>query len=67
MLSQDDWLSLFTCCSAVEVAFAFGDVTLAAEMYARIAPYAGRVCLAGSGNAMGRPDRGGDRVGHPAR
>ncbi len=55
-LDHDDWFSMLAWCSAGEVALHLGDHALAAAAYARLAPYAGRSCCAGSGVALGPVD-----------
>ncbi|HEY7717739.1 MAG TPA: BTAD domain-containing putative transcriptional regulator [Pedococcus sp.] len=55
-LEGDDWFSMLNWCAAAEAALWLGDRELAAAAYDRIAPFAGRSCSAGSGNAMGPVD-----------
>lgn len=55
-LDQNDWYSMLNWCCAAEAALWLGDRDLAASAYARIAPYEGYSCSAGSGNAMGPVD-----------
>ena len=55
-LDQEDWFSMLNWCSAAEVALWLGDRELAAAAYAKIAPFEGYSCSAGSGNAMGPVD-----------
>ena len=55
-LHDDDWFSMLNWCSAAEAGLWLDDRDLAAAAYERMAPYAGRSCCAGSGNAMGPVD-----------
>jgi hypothetical protein len=55
-LDTDDWFSLLAWCNAAESALYMRDADLGARTYARIAPYAGMSCVAGSGNASGPVD-----------
>ena len=55
-VGREDWLSVHIWCHAAEAALAFGDPALAATVYARLAPYAGRLCTAGSGPTGGPVD-----------
>ncbi len=55
-LSGDDWFAMLNWCCAAEAALWLGDAELGSAAYERIAPYAGRSCSAGSGNAMGPTD-----------
>ena len=55
-LDTDDWFSLLAWCNAAESALYMKDADLAARTYARLAPYAGMSCVAGSGNASGPVD-----------
>jgi hypothetical protein len=55
-LEHEDWFSMLNWCSAAEAALWLGDHELAASAYARIAPFEGYSCSAGSGNAMGPVD-----------
>jgi hypothetical protein len=55
-LSGDDWFSMLNWCCAAEAALWLGDRELGAAAYARLAPFPGRSCSAGSGNAMGPTD-----------
>jgi hypothetical protein len=55
-LSANDWFSMLNWCAAAEAASGLGDARLAAAAYAKLAPFAGRSCTAGSGNAMGPVD-----------
>jgi DNA-binding SARP family transcriptional activator len=56
VLDRDDWYAMFFWGSAAEVALGVGDAALGARAYAELAPYAGRVCSAGSGAALGPVD-----------
>jgi hypothetical protein len=56
VLDRDDWYAMFFWGSAAEVALGLGDAALGARAYAELAPYAGRVCSAGSGAAIGPVD-----------
>ena len=56
-LDVDDWFSLLNWSHAAEAAAYLGDASLAAEMYERLAPYAGCNSCAGSGNTTGPVDR----------
>lgn len=55
-MAEDTWFSPMTWCMAAETAVHLGDAALAAEAYAGLAPYAGRPCCAGTGNALGPVD-----------
>lgn len=55
-LSAEDWFSMLNWGNAAAAALFMGDTVLAADAYARLAPYPGRVCSAGSGNASGPID-----------
>lgn len=55
-LTADDWFSMLAWCNAAEAALYVGDSDLGAAVYERLAPYAGRACSAGSGNASGPVD-----------
>ncbi len=55
-LDTDDWFSLLAWCNAAEVALHCQDPGLGARVLDRLAPYAGRSCVAGSGNAAGPVD-----------
>jgi len=55
-LDHDDWFSMLAWCNAAEVALYVDDRALAADALARIAPYTGFSCSAGSGNASGPVD-----------
>ncbi|SKB07358.1 Transcriptional regulatory protein, C terminal [Aeromicrobium choanae] len=55
-LDHDDWFSMLAWCNAAEAALYVGDRTLAADALARIAPFPGFSCSAGSGNASGPVD-----------
>ena len=55
-VSTDDWFSTLNWGMAAEVALAMDDHALAADVYARLAPYAGHICAAGSSNAAGPAD-----------
>lgn len=55
-LDTDDWFSLLAWCNAAEVALFCEDLELGARVLARLAPYRGRSCVAGSGNAAGPVD-----------
>ncbi len=55
-LDEVDWFSLMNWACAAEAALGLGDAELAAAAYAKLAPYAGRVASAGSGNALGPVD-----------
>jgi DNA-binding SARP family transcriptional activator len=52
----DDWQALMYMAIAIEVANACGLTELAARMYERMSPYAGRAVVAGSGVALGPVD-----------
>ena len=56
VLDEVDWFSLMNWACAAEAALGLGDTELAAAAYEKLAPYAGRVASAGSGNAMGPVD-----------
>ncbi len=51
-----DWMAMLNWGSAAEAALGLGDQTVAAEVYAVLAPYAGRTICAGSGNSLGPVD-----------
>ncbi|MBA4607602.1 AAA family ATPase [Aeromicrobium sp. Marseille-Q0843] len=55
-LDHDDWFSMLAWCNAAEAALYVGDRALAADALARIAPFPGSSCSAGSGNASGPVD-----------
>ncbi|MET1133914.1 MAG: hypothetical protein ABWX60_10885, partial [Aeromicrobium sp.] len=55
-LDHDDWFSMLAWCNAAEAALHVGDRALAAGALARIAPFPGYSCSAGSGNASGPVD-----------
>ena len=55
-LEQEDWFSMLNWCCAAEASLWLDDRDLAAAAYARIAPFEGYSCSAGSGNAMGPVD-----------
>ena len=55
-LDTEDWFSLLAWCNAAESALYMQDPDLGARTYAKIAPYAGMSCVAGSGNASGPVD-----------
>jgi hypothetical protein len=55
-LETDDWFSLLAWCNAAESALYMGDADLGVRTYAKLAPYAGMSCVAGSGNASGPVD-----------
>jgi hypothetical protein len=55
-LDIEDWYSMFNWGMAAEVAFRLADPILAAAAYQRLAPYAGRVCSAGSSLSNGPVD-----------
>lgn len=55
-LDHDDWFSMLAWCNAAEAALYVGDRALAADALARITPFAGFSCSAGSGNASGPVD-----------
>ena len=55
-VSTDDWFSTLNWGMAAEVALAMDDHALAADVYARLAPYAAHICAAGSSNAAGPAD-----------
>ena len=55
-VSADDWFSTLNWGMAAEVALVMDDHPLAADVYARLAPYAGHICAAGSSNAAGPVD-----------
>jgi hypothetical protein len=56
VLDDDDWFSMLNWCAAAEVGLRLENPALASAAYERIAPYAGRSCSAGSGNANGPVD-----------
>ncbi|MBM2614114.1 AAA family ATPase [Actinoplanes sp. LDG1-06] len=49
----EDWYTLVNLCQAAEATAGLGDPALAAEVYQRLSPYAGRPCSAGG--AVGQP------------
>jgi DNA-binding SARP family transcriptional activator len=53
VLDAVDWFSMLNWGCAAEAALGLADPEMAAAAYDRLAPYAGRVVSAGSGNAMG--------------
>lgn len=55
-LSEATYVSLVYACMACEIALALGDRDLAREAYALAAPYAGRMCAAGSAVPIGPVD-----------
>ncbi|WP_406832851.1 BTAD domain-containing putative transcriptional regulator [Pedococcus sp. KACC 23699] len=55
-LGPEDWFSMLTWCSAAEVSLQLGDRDLATRAYARLAPFEGYSCCAGSGLALGPVD-----------
>lgn len=55
-MEGDDWFLLFRLAVAAESSLVLGLRAEAAETYARLAPYAGRVASAGSGFALGPVD-----------
>ncbi|MDP3893387.1 BTAD domain-containing putative transcriptional regulator [Nocardioides sp.] len=55
-LDPEDWCSMLAWCFAGESALYLQDGALGAATYARLAPYAGRSCCAGSGLASGPVD-----------
>ena len=55
-LDTDDWFSMLAWCNTAETALYMKDADLGARTYARLAPYAGMSCVAGSGNASGPVD-----------
>lgn len=55
-IDSDDWMSMLNWGCAAEAAAGLGDRDLAARAYAYLAPYAGRVCCAGSTSHMGPVD-----------
>jgi hypothetical protein len=55
-LADDDWFSMLNWCAAAEAGLWLDDHAMASAAYERMAPYAGRSCCAGSGNAMGPVD-----------
>jgi DNA-binding SARP family transcriptional activator len=55
-LPADDWFSVLNLCMAAEAAFGLGLPDLAAEVYERLAPFAGRPCSAGGAVALGPVD-----------
>jgi len=55
-LGGETWLSILTWASAAGISPWVEDRGLAADSYARLAPYAGRVACAGSGTAIGPVD-----------
>ena len=56
VLDEVDWFSMMNWACAAEAALGLGDAELAAAAYEKLAPYAGRVASAGSGNALGPVD-----------
>jgi hypothetical protein len=52
----ESWFAMNVWCVAGEAALGLGDAELGAAAYARAAPYAGRVCVAGSGAPLGPVD-----------
>jgi hypothetical protein len=50
------WFSSLVWCAAGEVALGLGDATLGAAAYARAAPFAGGLCLGGTGAPLGPVD-----------
>jgi hypothetical protein len=52
-LAPDDWFAMVNWAAACEVAAGAGDAELGAAAYARLAPYAGRMCVGGSGAPLG--------------
>jgi hypothetical protein len=55
-LSHDDWFAMLTWCAVAEVSARLGDRDVAVQAYARLAPYEGFSCCAGSGVALGPVD-----------
>jgi len=55
-LSHDDWFAMLTWCAVAEVSARLGDRDVAVRAYARLAPYEGFSCCAGSGVALGPVD-----------
>jgi len=55
-LGPDDWFSMLSWCNAAEISLYVDDPVLGSAAYARLAPYSGRACSAGSGNASGPVD-----------
>lgn len=55
-LDADTWFSMVPWSLACEIGLTLGDRTLCGDAYARLAPFAGRSCCAGSGVAMGPVD-----------
>jgi hypothetical protein len=51
-----DWMAMLNWGCAAEAALGLGDRAIGAEVYAVLAPHAGRTISAGSGNAMGPVD-----------
>ncbi|GID30666.1 BTAD domain-containing putative transcriptional regulator [Paractinoplanes brasiliensis] len=49
----EDWYTLVNLCQAAEASAGLGDLVLAAKIYHRLSPYAGRPCSAGG--AVGQP------------
>ena len=56
VLDHVDWFSMLNWACAAEAALILEDTDLATAAYDRLAPFAGRVASAGSGNAMGPVD-----------
>jgi Bacterial transcriptional activator domain/AAA ATPase domain len=52
-LETDDWFSMLNWGMAAETALDVGDADLGAAAYAKLVPYVGMTCGAGSGNASG--------------
>jgi DNA-binding SARP family transcriptional activator len=55
-LSPEDWFSLLNWGMAADVSLHLADPVLAADAYARLLPFAGASCCAGSGNHTGPVD-----------
>ncbi|MEV6489856.1 hypothetical protein AB0M20_14705 [Actinoplanes sp. NPDC051633] len=55
-LDSDDWYTLNNLCQAAEAAAGMGDRDLAARVYRRLAPFAGRPCSAGGAVAQAPVD-----------
>jgi hypothetical protein len=55
-LDHDTWLTPLCLCLAAEAALALELRDVAAEVYGRLAPLAGRPCSGGSGAALGPVD-----------
>ena len=52
----DDWFAIFRLCEAAVTALALGRPSIGADVYRRLAPYAGTVASAGASGPMGPVD-----------